>query len=127
MSVLERDPTACDGATEHVGAEAGALFVGEEADLDRSFRLDAPLVERAHDLERAEHSERAIECTAGRHAVDVGSGNDRLERTILSSADTDRVADAIDANGETCFLEPPLDETPSFAVRGCEREPIHPD
>jgi hypothetical protein len=75
-SDLERDAADGHGRAEHVSAEPHAFFLGEELDLDVAPGLDAGVVEGAHHLDTAEHSEGSVEGSAGGHGVDVGAHQD---------------------------------------------------
>ena len=69
---------------EEAAAEARALLVGpvDEADLDRRRRVRGG--QRAHDAERGEEAERAVEPAAGRDRVDVRSDDDEALRRAVA-------------------------------------------
>nr|WP_159053082.1 hypothetical protein [Streptomyces regalis] len=62
VGVLQGQAAGGDGTAEHVGAEADALLLGEEADLDGAAGGDAEVVQGADDLDAAQDAEAAVRC-----------------------------------------------------------------
>ena len=121
---LERDATSRDRATEHVDAESHTLFLREEGDLQRPGGRDAELVERAHDLDAAEHSEAPVEGAGGRDAVDVRADHYRGSSGIRALAACKDVAHTVDTHRETGILHPGDHQLASPCVVIRERLPI---
>ena len=118
---LERDATSRDRATEHVDAESHTLFLREEGDLQRPGGRDAELVERAHDLEAAEHTEAAVERARCRHAVDVRADHYRGSSGIGALAACKDVAHTVDAYREPRVAHPRHDQLPTARIVVGER------
>jgi hypothetical protein len=108
VGVVERDASGSHGRAEHVGAEPDALFLGEEPDLDVAQGLDTGVVEGAHHLDAAEHTEGAVEGSAGGDGVDVGAHQHARQGAVAARACGVDVADAVDPHLES-GLEHPLD------------------
>ena len=80
------------------GAKRRALLVGPVGDDDRMLGLDAEIVERAHDLQPAEHAEHAVELAAGRLRVEVAADIDRQRGRIGALAPREHRAHLVDAD-----------------------------
>ena len=114
--LVERQPSLVHGAAHHVGREAHALLVGEEAHRDRPGRLDLGLVQARDDFEAGQDAEVAVVEATGAHGVDVRSGQNG--RCVLATlADPDHVPDPVDLDGEPEAAHPLADEVAPGAIR----------
>ena len=113
--LLQRQAARVGHAPQHVGAEPGALLVGEEGHLDRSSGDDAGVVQRLDHLQPAEHAEVAVVAPAGGHGVDVAAGHHRGE-VFAPRPPADDVADGVDADLEAEGLHPLHHQVPARLV-----------
>ena len=90
---------------EEAAAEARALLVGpvDEADLDRRRRVRGG--QRAHDAERGEEAERAVEPAAGRDRVDVRPDDDEALRRAVARQRGPDVPRRVALDGDRQVLE----------------------
>ncbi len=114
--VLDRHAADVDEAAEHVGREAGALLVGEDADGDRAAGADVVLDQRLEHLQAGEHAEVAVEASAGGDGVDVRAGHHRRRRRVRARPGGDDVADVVDGDGQAEVVHPADDEVAAVAV-----------
>ncbi|MEU6064581.1 M20/M25/M40 family metallo-hydrolase [Streptomyces sp. NPDC047082] len=142
MGVLQGQSAGGNGAAEHVGAEADALLLGEDSDLDGAAGADTPLVQGPYDLDAAQDAETAVEGTGGGHAVDVRARQDGGRVGVGAFAAAVDVAHPVDADGQSRLLHPSNDleltavldqlvtTVPDFQyrlTRGLYREPFEAD
>ena len=98
--------------------------------------LDLEVVERAHDLQGAEHAEHAVELAAGRLGVEMAADDDGGERGVLAAAPSEHIAHLVNLDraarrfapgwksSRLCLsrsvkvrrLQPPLGVAPIFAI-----------
>lgn len=127
VRVVQAEPARGHRRTEHVGAEAHPLLLGERGDDDRAARRDVLLVQRTDDLERPEHAEAAVEGARRADAVDVRGGHDRREARVGAFPTAEDRAQLVDADLQARLLQPRDEQPPALGVGVGERLAVHPD
>ena len=91
------------------------------------------VVERAHDLEAAEHAEDAVVAAAGDLGVEVAADHHRRQRVVAARPAREDVAHAVDGDRATGRLAPSDEQVAHLLVGVVEREssqatgPARPD
>src|SRR5690606_20190617 len=118
---VERVNAGEDAGGEHGGREARALLVGPVDDDDGAAGFDAEVVERADDLEPAQHAEDTVVATAGRLRVEVAADIDGVEVRLGAFAAREHRPHLVDADGHPRGLAPAPEQVPALAVGVGER------
>ena len=110
-----------EGACEHARGghrrcEARAFLVGPHGDLDRMPGLDPDVVQRAHDFERRQDAENAVELAAGRLRVEMTAGHHWRQLRIGALAAREHVADLVDLDRAAGGLAPFREQVAALAV-----------
>jgi len=121
---LLRHCTGIDRRGHGGGAEARAFFVGPVDDFDRTRRLDAPVVERAHHFEAGQHAEHAIETATGRLGVQVAAGRHGRQVIPPARAPREHVAHSVDVDAAARLLAPAPEQVAAGAVLVGQRLPV---
>jgi hypothetical protein len=108
VGVVQRMDAGEDAGRHHRRGEAGALLVGPVDHDDRPARLDAELVEGAHQLQTGKHAQYAVVATAGRLGVEVTADVDRIEVRLCAFAAGEHGAHLVKAHSEASVLAPLL-------------------
>ncbi len=111
-----------DARRDHGRRVARALLVGPVHHLDRMLRLDAEVVQRAHDLEPGEHAEHAVIFAAGRLRVEVAADHHRRKLRVRAFAAGEHVAHRVDGELAAGLLNPRLEEVAAFPVDVGQRQ-----
>ena len=109
----------------HRRGVARAFFVGPVGDFDRPPRPDVEVVERTHDLERAEHSERAVELAAGRLGVEMAAHHHGGERIVRAGAAREHVAHLVDRDRAAGGLAPFPEQLARLTVEIGQRQALN--
>ena len=106
IGVVQRVDAGEDAGGEHGGGEARPLLVGPVDHDDRPARLDAEIVEGAHEFEAGQHAEHAVIAAAGRLGVEVAADIDRIEFRVGAFAAGEHGAHLVEAHGQARVLAP---------------------
>src|SRR5690606_22871737 len=79
--------------------------------------LDAEVVQRADDLQRAEHAEHAVKLATGRLSIEMGAHIDGKGVRIRSRARGEYGAHRVDAYVEAGGVTPGFEEGSAFGIR----------
>ena len=109
---------------DHRRSVARAFLVGPVGDLDRPLGPDVEVVERAHDFERAEHAERAVELAAGRLGVEMAAHHHRSERVVLARAPGEHVAHLVDLDRAAGRFAPGAEQLAGLLVEIGQRQAL---
>ena len=120
---VERIGAGKAARADHGRREAPALLIGPVDHLDRPFRAVAELVERAADLQPAEHAGDAVEAPAIHLRIEMAAHHHRRQAFILPGPAREDVADAVDAHVQARLLAPVDEEVAHLAVGIAERQP----
>ncbi|MNN46003.1 hypothetical protein D3C81_1603610 [compost metagenome] len=109
----------------HHRREAGAFLVGPERHFQRRARLDAEVVERAHDLQPRQHAEVAVELAARGLGVDMAArGHGARGRGRARAARKD-IADLVHAHVQPRLAAPLHHQVAPLAVFFGQRDAAH--
>ena len=106
------------------GVVARALFVGKDRDLQGTAGADTPIVQRARDFERRQHSQVPVVTAAVPDRVDVGSEHHRGSVRIVPGPPADDVPDPVHPDQEAGILHPRADQIAARTVLGGEGQPL---
>ena len=123
--VIQRERACEHAGTHHHRCKACALFVGPDCNLEGMRSLDAPVVQRTHDLERGKHAVVAIEFPAGGLGIDVAAGHHWRQVVLASRATRKNIADGVDADGAAGGPQPAANEIAALAVPVGQRNAAH--
>ena len=98
IGVVERVDAGEHARRQHRRRKPRAFLVGPVGDDDRMLGLDPEIVERAHDLEPAEHAEHAVVAPAGRLRIEMRADIDRQRVGIGPLAPREHGAHLVDAH-----------------------------
>ena len=87
----------------------------------------AAVVQRAHDLQPAQHAEDAVVAAAADLGVEVAADGDRRQRRVAAGAAGEDVAQPVDLDRAAGALRPAYEEVAHLLVLGRQRQPAQPD
>src|ERR1700677_463402 len=100
------------------------FLVGQVGDFNRPPGAYVEVVERTHNLERAEHSERAVELAAGRLGVEMAAHHYGSERIVLAWPTREHVAHLVDGDRATGGLAPFSEQLARLTVEIGQRQAL---
>ncbi len=108
------------------GAEARALLVGPDHEVDRRPGPEPGVVQAAHRLQPGEHAVGAVELAAHGLAVQVAAGHDRGPGVVRPGAPREDVAHSVDPDRAARRLAPAHEEVARLLVQVAERQAPDP-
>ena len=114
VEVLGAERAGPDAAAD-AGQAVGARLLGKKVHhFEGVAQADAPVAERAGDLQPGEHPGRTIEAAPVRHRVGVRADHDRPQAGLRALHSPEKVATAVDPAAEARLLETPAEKGAAF-------------
>ena len=113
--------------SHHRRIEARAFLVGPADDLDAALGLQATIVQRAHDLQAAQHAQDAVVAATAYLRVEVTANGDRRQRRIGARPPREDVPQPIDLDRAARCLGPFHEQVAHLLVLGRKSEAAQAD